>query len=105
MCPKSYLYIYDFSAYLYLSPSNRSVPIGAGSAMSRFSAFSIRRDMFPNIAPPLFATRGGYNGGNDLAHVTHTQSLSLSLSRCLCTRAIQLLYKSATTSTYTLPKS
>ena len=48
MCPKSYLYIYDFSAYLHLGPSNRSVPIGAGSVMSRFSASSIRRYMFPN---------------------------------------------------------
>ena len=42
MCPKSYLYIYDFSAYLHLCPSNRSEPIGAGSVMSRFSAFYIR---------------------------------------------------------------
>ena len=51
MCPKSYLYIYDFSAYLHLCPSNRSEPIGAGSVMSRFSASSIRRDMFPNKLP------------------------------------------------------
>ena len=42
LCPKSYLYIYDFSTYLHLCPSNRSVPIGAGSMMSRFSASSIR---------------------------------------------------------------
>ena len=48
MCPKSYLYIYDFSAYLHLCPSTQSEPIGAGFAMSRFSASSIRRDMFPN---------------------------------------------------------
>ena len=48
MCPKSYLYIYDFSAYLHMCPSNQSEPIGAGSVMSRFSASSIRRDMFPN---------------------------------------------------------
>ena len=41
-CPKSYLYLYDFSAYLHLCPPNRSVPIGAGSAMSRFSASSFR---------------------------------------------------------------
>ena len=39
------------------------------------------------LAPPLFATRGGYNGGNYLF-------LSLSLTLYLCTRAIQLiLYK------------
>ena len=31
MCPESYLYIYEFSAYLHLCPSNRSEPIGAGS--------------------------------------------------------------------------
>ena len=36
----------------------------------------------------FFATRGGYNRGNDL---THTLSLSLTLS--LYTRAIQLLTK------------
>ena len=42
LCPKSYLYMYDFSAYLHLCPSNRSVPIGAGSVMSRFSTSSIR---------------------------------------------------------------
>ena len=42
LCPKSYLYMYDFSAYLHLCPSNRSVPIGAGSVRSRFSASSIR---------------------------------------------------------------
>ena len=48
MCPKSYLYIYDFSAYLHMCPSNQSEPIGAGSEISRFSASSIRRDMFPN---------------------------------------------------------
>ena len=40
--PKSYLYLYDFSAYLHLCPPNRSVPIGAGSAMSRFSTSCIR---------------------------------------------------------------
>ena len=34
LCPKSYLYIYDFSAYLHLCPSNRSVPIKAGSVIS-----------------------------------------------------------------------
>ena len=39
------------------------------------------------LAPPLFATRGGYNGGNYLF-------LSLSLTLYLYTRAIQLLYKS-----------
>ena len=48
MCPKSYLYIYDFSTYLHFCPSNRSEPMGTGSVMSRFSASSIRRDMFPN---------------------------------------------------------
>ena len=42
VCPKSYLYLYDFSAYLHPCPPNRSVPIGAGSAMSRFSASCIR---------------------------------------------------------------
>ena len=42
VCPKSYLYIYDFSAYLHLCPSNRSVPIRAGYVMSRFFASSIR---------------------------------------------------------------
>ena len=42
LCSKSYLYLYDFSAYLHLCPPNRSVPIGAGSVMSRFSASSIR---------------------------------------------------------------
>ena len=50
LCPKSYLYIYYFSAYLHLCPSNRSQPIGADFVMSRFSASSIRRDMFPNKA-------------------------------------------------------
>ena len=49
MCPKSYLYIYDFSAYLHMCPSNQSEPIGTGSWISRFSVSSIRRDMFPNI--------------------------------------------------------
>ena len=44
MCPKSYLYIYDFSAYLHMCPSNRSEPIGIGSEISRFSVSSIRRD-------------------------------------------------------------
>ena len=42
MCPKSYLYIYDFSAYLHLCPSNRSEPIGVGSKLSQFSASCIR---------------------------------------------------------------
>ena len=42
LCPKSYLCPYDFSAYLHLCPPNRSVPIGAGSSMSRFSASCIR---------------------------------------------------------------
>ena len=42
VCPKSYLYIYDFSAYLHLCSSNRSEPIRAGSVMSRFSASYIR---------------------------------------------------------------
>ena len=55
MCPKSYLYISDFSAYLRLYPSNRSEPIGAGSVMSRFSATSIRfhpeGHVFPTNSP------------------------------------------------------
>ena len=58
MCPKSYLYIYDVSAYLHMCPSNRSEPIGTGSEISRFSVSSIRRDMFPNIHDPsLFCLR------------------------------------------------
>ena len=54
---------------------------------------------------PFFATRGGYSRGNDLSF---SLSLSLSLTLSLYTRAIQLLYKSATTTFYTLsvcPKS
>ena len=50
MCPKSYIYIYDFSAYLHICPSNWSKPIGTGSGINRFSVSSIRRDMFPNIS-------------------------------------------------------
>ena len=48
MCPKSYLYIYDFRhIYICVLP-NRSQSIGTGSWISRFSVSSIRRDMFPN---------------------------------------------------------
>ena len=54
-CPKSYLYIYDFSAYLHMCPSNRSEPIGTGSEISRFSVSSIQRDMFPNKWQPYLA--------------------------------------------------
>ena len=49
LCPKSYLYLYDFSAYLHMCPSNRSEPIGAGSEINWFSVSSIRRDMLPNM--------------------------------------------------------
>ena len=45
MCPKSYLYIYDFSAYLHMCPSQS---VGTSSEISPFSISSIRRDLFPN---------------------------------------------------------
>ena len=54
VCPKSYLYIYDFSAYLHFCPSNRSVPIGAGSVMSRFSAAYIRFHPEGHVSQQLY---------------------------------------------------
>ena len=39
-----------------MCPSNRSEPIGAGSVMSRFSASSIRRDMFPIMYKVKYST-------------------------------------------------
>ena len=50
MCPKSYLYIYDFRhIYIRVLP-NRSELIGTGSWINRFSVSSIRSDMFPNMS-------------------------------------------------------
>ena len=43
VCPKSYLYIYDFRVIYTCVPSNRSI--------IRFSLTSIRRDLFPNKLP------------------------------------------------------
>ena len=48
LCPKSYLYIYDFRVIYTCVPSNRSGRIGTGSSVIRFSLSSIRRDLFPN---------------------------------------------------------
>ena len=48
VCPKSYLYIYDFWVICTCVPSNRSGRIGTGSSVIRFSLTSIRRDLFSN---------------------------------------------------------
>ena len=72
MCPKSYLYTYDFLAYLHMCPSNRSEPIGTGYWISRFSVSSIRRDMFPNKLP----LHSGMECRSNLICFRHAPSLS-----------------------------
>ena len=55
VCPKSYLYIYDFRVIYTCVPfqsigSNQSGRISTGSSVIRFTP-SIRRDLFPNRLP------------------------------------------------------
>ena len=49
LCPKSYLYIYDFRVIYTCVPSNRSDGSEPGLGSSGYPYLLIRRDLFPNI--------------------------------------------------------